>query len=333
MKNNSLFSAFLALVLFMGCKSDDAFDGPSLNDLYGQFSIVEPLTTSNDDVDFSSGQTTFFRATFSKNIAWTLHITGLSSGAMKEITGFSNILDATNSTWNGTTTRLPLFRIEDCAVELTFENEADTLRDTLHIAGTRINEGFLLSDFENGVNSGWSSFAQTGANMSFGVLSSDSAAQGNNFFDMAGVVDWDWLLGYLYLPATAYGSATFPLSSNPDEVFFNTLIYKPENLNNGLLLFQFTEDDNLDGVFTSASEDMYSIQVSPTEAGWSQLSVNYSDLVTLINGSPAAPAGNGIHEPHKLTQVNILFLKNPTSGFAHARLDYMIFTQGAPLIP
>lgn len=333
MKYSLLFSAIISLVVFSGCKTDDEFDGPSLNDLYGKFSIVEPLSASVYDVDFGTGQTTFFQASFSKNIAWKLNITGLESGAKKEITGFSNVLDATNATWNGTITKLPLFRIEDCAVELTFDTETDTLRDTLHVASARINEGFLLSDFEDGVNPGWQSFAQSGASMSFAVQTSDSAAQGAKYFDMGGVVDWDWLLGYLYLPASAYGATTYPLSANPDEVFFNSMIYKSESLSNGILLFQFTEDDNGDGTFTSANEDMYSIQVTLSENGWSQLSVKYSDLATLVNGSPATPAGNGVHEPNKLSQVNVLFLKNPSSGYAHTRLDYLIFTQGAPLVP
>lgn len=333
MKRSLLLPALLLFGLFQGCKTDDAFDGPSLNDLYGKFSVVQGLTASRYDIDFSTGQSTIFNASFSKNVAWTLQIKGLSSGAVKEITGFSNLLDASNAEWNGTTTQLPLFRIEDCAVQLTFENEVDTLRDTVHVIGTRVNEGFLLSDFEDGANSGWVTFAQSGANMSFGVQASDSAAQGNKYYNMAGVVDWDWLLGYLYLPASAYGASTFPLSSNPDEVYFNTMMYKQENLSNGILLFQFTEDDNGDGTYTSANEDMYSVQVTLTQNGWSQLSVKYSDLATLVNGSPATPAGNGVHEPNKVTQVNVLFLKNPTSGFCHTRLDYMLFTQGGPLVP
>jgi hypothetical protein len=53
----------------------------------------------------------------------------------------------------------------------------------------------------------------------------------------------------------------------------------------------------------------------------------------LVNGNPAAPNGNGLHEPHKLFQVSILFLANPASGYSESGLDYMIFTQGEPLRP
>jgi hypothetical protein len=61
--------------------------------------------------------------------------------------------------------------------------------------------------------------------------------------------------------------------------------------------------------------------------------VKYSELQSLVNGQPAAPNGNGVREPNKLTQVNILFLANPASGYANARLDYMIFTEGEALQP
>ena len=263
-----------------------------------------------------------------------MQIKGLESGAVKEITGFSNLLKADNAAWNGTTTTLPFFRAETCAVQLYIESESDTLRDTLTVTGTRIYEGLLLSDFEGVSNPGWTSFVQSGANMSFGIKNDPAgAAQGNNYFEIAGTVNWDYLIAYLYMPAMAYGSSTFNLPVNASEVYFNTMLYKPEDLSNGIMLFQFPEDDNGDGVFTAANEDMYAVEIDMSENGWSPFSIKYSDLQSLVNGQPANPNGNGVKEPHKLKQVNILFLANPSSGYAKARLDYMIFTEGAPLQP
>jgi hypothetical protein len=334
MKLRNLIIWMACGLVLTGCKTDDEFDGPSLNDLYGAFSVVAPLETSADTVDFSAGETVNFTASFSKNVSWKLEIKGLQSGAVKEITGFSNLLDANNALWTGTTTKLPFFKVEDCAVQLTFEAESDTLSDTLFVSGTRTYPGLLLGDFEGTANPGWTSFVQSGADMSFGIqTNSAGAAQGNGYFDIGGAVDWDYLIAYLYMPATAYGSPTFNLSSNPEEVYFNTLLFKPESLNNGIMLFQFPEDDNGDGVFTVANEDMYAIEVQMNQNNWSQLSVKYSELQSLVNGQPAAPNGNGVREPNKLTQVNILFLANPASGYANARLDYMIFTEGEALQP
>lgn len=327
-----IFSVALGLSV-VGCQQDDEFSGPDLENLYGGFSILQGLDISNRNVDFSANENTYFTAAFSKSVDWKIEVKGLTSGAIKYLEGFSSEIGASNATWQGTTTLLPTFRGEECAIELTIANQADTLRDTLTVVAGKNNPGFLLSDFEDGFPTNWITFVQSGANMSFNVQASPSSAHGNRYYDMGGDVNWDWLKGYVYIPATAFGNPTFPLNSNPANVYFNTFIYKVPTLNNALILFQFCEDDNEDGVFNTANEDMYSIQVTPTTNGWSQLSVNYAELAALVNGAPSTPAGNGVREPHKLKQVNILHLANPTSGYAQSYIDYMIFTENAPLNP
>lgn len=328
----SIISVLLVITALSGCRVDEEFDGPSLNDLYGDFAVISPLQISNDPVDFSTGETTAFTAEFTKNISWTLRITGLETGAIKEISDFSNTLDASNATWNGTTTLLPMFRPELCAVELTFDNEPDTLRDTVLVTGVTNHPGLLLSDFESGTNPGWITFSQSGANMSFTIDDEGASAQGTHYFDIGGTVNWDWLIALIHMPAVAYGGTTFNLSENPAEVFFNSMLFKPSDLNNGIMLFQFREDDNGDGAYSN-NEDMYSYEIAMAENGWNQYSIRYADIPTLINGQPAAALGNGIHEPHKLMQVSALFLANPNSGYANAYLDYLLFTEGSPLIP
>jgi hypothetical protein len=333
MKKIFFYSMATCILAMAGCKTEEDFDGPSLQDLYGQFSVQQGLAASDYDVDFAAGDNPFFTAQFSKNVDWKLSVKGLQSGAIKEITGFSNLLDAANATWDGGTTFLPLFKAEECAVELTFLSETDTLRDTLNVSGTKTYEGLVLSDFENGTNPGWTMFAQSGANMSFTVQTSPTSAQGNQYFDIGGTVNWDWLIGLIHMPGSAYGNTHYNLSDNPDNEFFNVMLYKPEELNNGLMLFQFREDDNGDGVFTENVEDMFSLEIPMTVNGWKLYSSKYNDLPTLINGAPAAAIGNGVYEPHKLIQVSMLFLANPTSGYANAYLDYITFTQGAALVP
>jgi hypothetical protein len=331
MKMKDTILVCLVAVSLAGCKVEDEFDGPSLNDLYGEFAILQGLGISNDNVDFSAGQSTYFTAEFSKNVEWKLEVTGLVSGAKKTLSGFSNKLGSTNAGWDGGASELPMFKIEDCAVELTFSAEQDTLRDTLSVLGNKIYTGFLISDFESGLNPGWNSFVQSGANMSFTIQNSPTSAQGNNAFDIGGTVNWDWLIGLINMPGSAYGNTTYPLSENPNNEYFNVMLYKDPALSNGIMLFQFREDDNGDGVYSDNAEDLFSMEVQLTENGWKLYSSKYADLPTLINGAPANPIGNGIYEPHKLIQVSMLFLANPSSGYAHSKLDYLIFTQGGPL--
>ena len=150
---------------------------------------------------------------------------------------------------------------------------------------------------------------------------------------MAGAVSWDWLIGLVNMPGSAYGSTYYPLTSNPSNLYFNTMLYKPAGIDNGLVLFQIKEDDNEDGMYSAGSEDMYSIQVSLTATGWAKISQRYDNIPTLVNGAASGPIGNGLHEPNKVIEVSVLFLANPTSGYSKTWLDYMIFTEGSALEP
>jgi hypothetical protein len=111
------------------------------------------------------------------------------------------------------------------------------------------------------------------------------------------------------------------------------MIYGEEGTTNSLVLFQFEEDENSNGIFSSASEDMYSKEIKVDWIGWKLISVKYSDLVNLVNGVPAAPNGNGVHDSNKIKTINMLHLANPNSGFAKSKLDYIIFTENGPLVP
>jgi hypothetical protein len=329
--SKKLFFPLAAAILFLnGCKPEDTFDGPNLEDIYGPFFVTELLSISDESVDLAAGESTRLNASFSKNLNWKLEIIGLSSGARHVHEEFSRVMDYN---WNGSTSILPMFRQESCEVRLTFENQLDTLRDTLAVQSIRPLQGFVLSDFESGVNPGWDPFIQSGANMSFIVRNNGQAAQGNNYYDMGGTVTWDWLIGLLDIPASAYNVEHFPLSNNPSDVYFNTMIYKPAAYDNGLTLIQFREDDNGDGNYTSGQEDLWAFEISGGADGWSTISKRYSDIVTLVNGSETAPIGNGLHEPDKIVKVSILFLANPASGYSQAYLDYITFTTGGPLQP
>lgn len=320
----------LSFSIIAACKREDVFEGPSLEDQYGPFMITQSLTVSTDSLRAGEGEIAILSAAFNKNVNWTITVTGANSGGQFLSTGYSI---NPQIEWNGSATSLPMFQMEDCFVELTIKNQPDTLRDTLYLASVKPSQGFLLSDFESGLNSSWVVFAQSGANMSFVVSDDIQAGQGNRYYDMAGEVSWDWLIGMVDMPSTAYGVPHFPLSSNPDDVYFNTFLYKPADITNGIMLIQFREDDNGDGVYSNNAEDMFSVEIHPDADGWKHYHYRYSDLATLINGAPGGAIGNGLHEPDKLLQVSLLYLANPSSGYSKCLVDNIIFTEGQPLIP
>ena len=333
MKKVLTFIGIVAVLVACRKKEIDKMDGPSLQDLNGQFSVISTLEASKDSVDFSANETVFFTAEFSKTIEWKLNIIGLTSGAVKTIQGTGNALTESLSLWNGSTTSLPLFKSENCKVQLTFTGETDTLIDYVKVTQPKTNAGYVVADFETGFNSGWSSFIQSGADMDFQIKSDITAPQGNAYYNLAGTVDWDWLIGYVYFKASAGGNATFPLNSNPNSVYFNVMVWGDPSLTNSLILFQFQEDDNADGNYTAASEDQYAVEIPVNWTGWKLVSLKYNDIPCLVNGQPAAPAGDGVHNSNKIKQVNMLHLANPASGYAKAKLDYIIFTENGPLNP
>jgi hypothetical protein len=73
MKMSIYFLLFASLV-YTSCQVDDEFEGPSLVDLYGEFTLVTPLDITNRDVNFSTGESTTFIAAFSKNVDWTVEV-------------------------------------------------------------------------------------------------------------------------------------------------------------------------------------------------------------------------------------------------------------------
>jgi hypothetical protein len=332
MKNILIFT--LATVALFGCrKNTKTFDGPGIIDLYGDFKIMQAFAVNKDSVAFAASQTAVFSAKFNKITNWTITITGQTSKAQKVITGKSKDIDATNATWNGSTTNLPLFKNENCKAILKIENSTDSFVLPIKIISTKINSGLIIADFENGFDTKWTKFVQSGANMDFNIKADSITPQANKYLKMAGTVNWDWLIGLIDFNAKAYTSAnTLPLTTNPDNVYFNCMIYGVPNTNQSRVLFQFKEDENADGTFNATNEDEYAYEILVNWEGWKLVSVKYADIITLVNGQPAVPKGNTLHNPDKISKISMLHLADPAVGFASCAIDYIIITD-KPLQP
>jgi hypothetical protein len=323
----------LTLLVLGGCQRDLEPAGPLLTDLYGNFRVLEPLAVSATQVNFATGEQAHFSARMSILVDWQIEITGRTSGAVKRITGKSRSIELTNSRWLGETTQFPTFGVETCDVMLTFKDQPDTLRSTIEVTGKRVLDAIILDNFETGVAGTWVPFIQTGAEMKFRVDSTPPLAEGNQYYKMGGTVGWDWLKGMLTLNAAAYNSTDgFGLPNNASSVYFNGIFRQRAGLNNGIILLQFREDDNGDGTFNAANEDMWAIEIRPGD-NWELRSIRYADLTALENGAPAAPKGNTLHEPHKLLRVDVLFLGNPTSGYTECDMDLLAFSINQPIQP
>ena len=128
---------FLGLACFLHSCTKKEFEGPLIETLYGDFELIEPFKLTNKKPSFSSNEQVGFHCEFNKPIEWKITILGLSTNAVREIIGFSNLIDSNMIVWKGGPSQVPFFAEEDCAIELTFENETDTLRDTITIVSAK----------------------------------------------------------------------------------------------------------------------------------------------------------------------------------------------------
>lgn len=336
---------FIACIvsLFISCERDLAFDGPSIEAMYGPFELIEELSVSNNSIDFESGESCFFTAEFSKSVDWEVRIKGAGSGAIKSIKGKSRSLFENNATWDGSTTIFPMFKQESCLAQLFVSYSSQSGDSTITIVDSLIgstvvlvnsvkaNNGLVIADFEDGANPEWDLLTQGGTMV---PVTTNEAPQGDAYYKMSGDCSWDWLIGMATISAESYGNTTFDLSDNPDEVYFNLLVNFPaEVVNKPIILFDFWEDDNQDGEFTIGAEDSYSIELKDFEPGWQLVSIKYSDLQALSNGEPVAADGNDIMEPQLIHTIRLLFLAAQGNGYSEAHIDYMIFTEGQELNP
>ncbi len=326
-----LASLALASLAFASCERDLTPEGPALTDLYGTFKVKTGLTASQAQVNFANGESVYFTAETSISTDFVLTVTGQTSGAVKRIEGKARTLDAANALWQGETSQFPTFQTEMCDVMLTYPGYPDTLLGNVQVLGTRVIEATILDDFENGMSTEWTKFIQSGANMKFTVQGAPPLAEGLSYYKMGGTVAWDWLIGMVEMPKNNFnGGAGFSLNSDAELVYFNGVFRQLAGLDNGIILLQLREDDNGDGMYSEGNEDMWSVEIRPGSA-WELDSYKYSDLVTLVNGAASAALGNGLHEPDKLHRVSILFLANPSSGYAECDTDMLCFTENAPL--
>jgi hypothetical protein len=332
MKNKILLLAFICTII-ASCRKDDGVDGPSIAEIYSSFKVLEPFKASRDSVNFNAGDAVTFTAAFNKTVNWEVTIVGQKTKATKIIKGDGRTINVGNALWNGSTTLFPVFGSENCTATLKIKDVVDSFSVNVKVIQPKKLDGLVVADFENGLNSRWTKFIQSGANMDFQVKTDASAAQGGKYLNMAGTVNWDYLIGLVDFTSAAFGTTTYPLSTDPNAEYFNCVIYGTNSANPSIVLFQFKEDENSDGTFNPANEDEFDLEVKVDWEGWKLVSIKYDDLATLVNGSPAAAKGNNLHNPNKINKISMLHLANPANGFASTKIDLIMFTSKKPLEP
>jgi len=338
---------FLSLVCLLHSCTKQEFEGPSIATIYGDFELIEPLIVTNKNPSFSSNDQVGFHCEFNKPIEWKITILGLSTSASREITGFSNLIDSNMIVWKGGPSQVPFFAEEDCAIELTFENETDTLRDTITIVSAKtFDNGIWIEDFEDGIPSDGLVYYNTdGGGMTFSVAN-DDALLGNSYFKMGGRVNWDWVLGSIDLPLNITN-----VSQAPDDLYINIGILSDlQDLHTGqfinILISEETDTPFNDNTNNNASDlfeptmEVYKMKVPIDWDGWQLKSFRYSDFEAV---SPNTQTINFNKNPTDIRAIRIACQACPSSSSnpvcpenfgkdVRTDIDHIIFTANSSLL-
>ena len=298
MKNYFLLVALA--VSFLSCERETPdFLGGSLNDQFGQLSVLDSLKSNTPTFNFSVVSPRFFEAQWSKSLNWTLSVVGTQSGASKTFSGFSNKIDIDNCSWNGTADNFPSFTQEPCQAILTLTDSDSSIVMTTNLSVSELKplqDGMkVIADFEDGIPTNTIVFAQPGEDMSFRV-ENGQAANGSSYYAMGGIVSWDYYLGSIKVPVETEEFADV----SPLLLYFNMAIM-------GGMVGDVPADQFMKVYLREADGERYSYEINPVDwSNWQLFSIPYSDFI-LESGE-----ANNTRDPGTINQIEVMCLSCPS---------------------
>lgn len=286
------------------------------NSFIGPFSITTPLAISTNPVDF--GVPVSFTGELNRVKSWVITIKGNTSGAIKRISGFDKSLSASNTTWDGSSDTTFFFRAEACQAILSFPDTSLTQTIDFTISQPKTHSGYLINDFEAAVfgtylgNYTGNYFdAADQASSTIDLFAFSPAPEGSKVlrFDCKDV-NSSYYTGGAYHNSVA-SSFGMP-SMSADSLYMNLFIYGYAN-GNAALSIEVKESDG---------NSWAPAQINVNWIGWKLVSLQFSKMT-----------GTGTRESSKINAVNISMNSIPQGQNCRALVDYLIFTQGAPLKP
>ena len=347
MKIKTTFFLFLGILCLIHSCTKKEFEGPLIETLYADFEFVHSLSITNKNPNFSSNEQVGFHCQFNKPVEWKISVLGLSSNASRVITGFSSLIDSNKIFWNGGPSQIPFFIEEVCLVELTIENEIDTLRDTINILSAKNYEnGIWVESFENGFPvDALDHYNTDGGGMTF-FIANDDPLLGNSYYKMGGRVNWDWSLGAIDLPLNISD-----VTQNSEELYVNIGILSDlQDLHTGqfinILISEETEvpfNDNLNNNASDlfeANMEVYKMKIPVDWDGWQLKSFRYSDFEPISANDPNI---NFNMNPSDIRAIRISCQACPSSSGnpicpenfnkdVRTDIDHIIFTTNSSLL-
>lgn len=326
----------LISIIFLGVKCDSPETlGPAYV-LAPEGFKVNSYSAAAPSINFAAPATLGFNADLSHPVSWTIKLKGLTSGAVKEISGTSSSIDLSNPAWlwDGAHSGLYFFmKNEQVEASLTFLGSNVIVKDTITITGTKIFKDVLVADFDSPTALiEYKDEPET----TFGIIDTTGGfkiVQGIKAYRLAGTdgPPSAYFVAGMRRDFTSATAAAFP--SDPDSLYFNIYVYGVGNVASKLNFGAQEDDgDGTDGVHEPASDDEFQVQISIDHVGWKLFSFKYSDMTPGANPAYGG-SGNKIYQPKEITAVSFGLISSPPSSTVEAIFDFPILTFGAPFDP
>jgi hypothetical protein len=353
MKLKSLFYIVLiGSTSLLSCQKDDV-EGPELQDIFGEFEVLQPLTLSSNTVNFENSESVEFFAQLSIRTDWKITVTGLESGAKKVISGREREVSNGVAVWDGTITFAPLFSEEQCTTMMTFKQYPDTLfGDTITVQATKPESAIdiLISDVEDS-GQGFNAFTEPA---SFNQAVSGSYFQ-NLFTNPPGFMEvvpaeqqGFWAMtannsGSIFICGMSLASQSSQQDPeglyydfgtlNPDHVYINALVFGFGD-GNSRMSIGMQEDDNQDGVYDRFTEGTYNTEFVVDWTGWKVVSIPLSSFNLSTVGGFGNTDATGQKDLDRIINIEFLLLAvEGSSGLTGYCMDYLNFTRFEPWQP
>ncbi len=337
----SLTVVVFTILFFVGCKrSKEDYIGPGKGFSSPDFAIVSAFKSNKDSVNFLK-DTLNFSAKFNENVSYSITITGLESGAIKHLEGYS---DEVHSAWDGSGELVFFKKGESCTAQLRVLGKEGVLASHSVFISTEYKpKGTVIANMEPGTKNGVfaiSGFWETNAQIACGLTKDASPLEGNYAMVMEGIDLKSG--GYIGQSSTKPipGVNAFQTSPNSpyfystgtaisDSLWFTIFIYGTGQKHAQLFIKFDQDDDGLNG-YDPTKENGFELPIQDlSHFGWKAFSFNYSSINlggnTLFGGN-----GDGIHRTDKIVQIEYALNSNRPNIPVKVIFDYPVFTVGKP---
>lgn len=330
-------------IFCISCKKyNQDFIGAPLGVASKDFRISNNSFSASDTFPvFQNNGSIYFISNFNEQVSWKIRITGLQSGAIKNLSGLSSSLDSSNTKWDGSTDTTRLFRDnEQVKVTLTITGYATTLKTTLTIKKIK-DHGITLATFEaispDGIGNFfdqfyWFSKFDATEKTFFNKYLDPDAPQGAYVLKMSGSdKNSNFYIGKAGLSANTPNKVFNFGTSNPNTTYFNLYVKGTgsNNPNPPKFVIECFEDDNGDKAQDYyGGEDKYTYTIPLNFDGWKFVSVKYANFGRETSG------GNNTSEPNKISNIGFYFgPQQGTTDVLEVSFDFPVITTNGPMIP